>query len=105
VTEVDQKLKRDLSYESSIKLKVRRASPSKMGAEKSPVKLNLDIVDNSQKDLESNITHKRNSARGRIFAKFMRSPYKLMDTKNQARMERQKHFHLSRVGINSKDES
>jgi len=44
--------------------------------------MNLDIIDNSQKDLDSSC---RNSTKGQIFASYMRSPYKLMDMKNKAR--------------------
>ena len=85
MTEVDRKLKRDLSYESSVKpKKVRRASPEKVStiSKKSPTRMNLDVIDNSQKDLDSSC---RNSTKGQIFASYMRSPYKLMDMKNKAR--------------------
>lgn len=34
----------------------------------------------------------------------MRSPYKLMDLKNQVRQERKQQFNLSRFGIVSRDE-
>ena len=85
MTEVDRKLKRDLSYESNVKpKKVRRASPVKVStiSKKSPTRMNLDVIDNSQKDLDSSC---RNSTKGQIFASYMRSPYKLMDMKNKAR--------------------
>ena len=85
MTEVDRKLKRDLSYESSVKpKKVRRASPVKVStiSKKSPTRMNLDVIDNSQKDIDLSC---RNSTKGQIFASYMRSPYKLMDMKNKAR--------------------
>ena len=85
MTEVDRKLKRDLSYESSVKpKKVRRASPIKVStiSKKSPTRMNLDVIDNSQKDIDLSC---RNSTKGQIFASYMRSPYKLMDMKNKAR--------------------
>lgn len=56
------------------------------------------------KDFEPVIDTGLKSTRNKILSPYMRSPYKLMDLKNQARQERKRNFNLSHYGIISRDE-
>jgi hypothetical protein len=106
VTDTDRKLKRDLSLTSSVKQKIKKINPGKQGAlRQTHNKIHVnDVERNSVRDFDSVIDSARKSTRNKILAPYMRSPYKLMDLKNQARQERKKQFNLSHYGIISRDE-